>query len=262
MEPGFAGWGRPLYERVLDAVCPVADGPLLDVGCGAGALCRLAVDRGYPVCGVDSDPAALVGARRLVPEAELLVGALPRLPIPDRSVAAVTCVQVLMHLPNPLAGLRELARVARARAPVAVTIWGSVDECAVGVFGRALAPLLGAPAPVPGAAPSGSAWAERLPTARAPAPPPLHATGRLAKLAGLARLDVEAAEDVRCAFDFPDEPSLLAGLYASELGRRAVARAGRAPVRRALLAGLAPYRGRDGGYRLPNTFRLLVARAR
>ncbi|MDT7641293.1 MAG: hypothetical protein QOC83_5581, partial [Pseudonocardiales bacterium] len=35
----------------------------------------------------------------------------------------------------------------------------------------------------------------------------------------------------------------------------------RAPVRKAVLAGLARYRTPEGGYRLENTFRLLVATA-
>jgi len=82
VEPGPAGWGRPLYEWVLDALGTVSGGPLLDVGCGAGELCRLAVDRGLSVRGVDASPGVLASAARLVPEAELLAGALPALPIP------------------------------------------------------------------------------------------------------------------------------------------------------------------------------------
>jgi len=248
VDPGPAGWGRELYERVLDALGTVTGGPLLDVGCGAGELCRLAVDRGLSVRGVDASPGVLASAARLVPEAELLAGALPALPIPDRSAAAVTCVQVLMQVPNPVAALRELTRVARPGAPVVVTVWGPVEQCAFGAFGRALAPFLGGPLPGGGRGNGG--------------PPPLSAPGRLAKLAGLAGLAVAPVEDVRCPFDYPDERALLAGLYAAEVGRRAVAEAGsRAPVRKAVLAGLAEYRTDSGGYRLENTFQMLVAQA-
>jgi SAM-dependent methyltransferase len=246
METGPAAWGRALYERVLDALGTVAGGSLLDVGCGTGQLARLAADRFIPVSGVDADPAALARAAQLVPEAELSLATLPSLPQPDAAMAAVTCVQVLMQLANPLAALRELARVAAPGAPVAVTVWGPPEQCAVGAFGRALEPLLGAPAAGPAR------------TAPAPGPPALSAQGRLAKLVGLAGLEVDVVEDVRCAFDFVDERSLLAALYNAELGRRAVEVAGRAPVRRAVLAGLAPYRTEDGGYRLENTFRLVV----
>jgi hypothetical protein len=141
-------------------------------------------------------------------------------------------------------------------APVVATVWGPAEECAIGAFGRALAPLLDAPPP---ATTSASRTTSTRPAA---GPPPLHHTGRLAKLVGLSGLEVERAEDVRCPFDYPDERSVLAELYATELGRRAVASAGRARVRRAVLGALASYRRPDGGYRLTNTFRLVVARAR
>ena len=275
MDTGPAAWGRPLYERVLDAVGEVDGGPLLDVGCGTGQLCRLAADRGIEVRGVDADRAALALAARLVPRAELAIGELPTLPVPDRSAAAVSCVQVLMHVPNPLAALRELARVARRGAPVVVTVWGPPEQCAVGAFGRALAPLLGRPGgdrragsgdrgagPGDRRAGSGDRRAGSGDRRLAPGgPPPLSAPGRLTKLAELAGLSAAVEQDVRCAFDYPDERALLAGLYAAELGRRAVAAAGRAPVRKAVLAALADYRTAEGGYRLENAFRMLVARA-
>ncbi|MDT7748285.1 MAG: hypothetical protein QOC67_245 [Pseudonocardiales bacterium] len=245
MDAGPAGWGRPLYERVLDALGTVAGGALVDVGCGTGQLCRLAADRFIPVRGVDADPVALVRAAQRVPEAELSLGELPALPLPDGEAAAVTCVQVLMHLANPLAALRELARVAGAGAPIAVTVWGPPEQCAVGAFGEALAPILGPPPWLRGAGRTG--------------PPELSADGRLAKLAGLAGLADSETEDVRCAFDFVDERALLTAINTAEIGRRAVAKAGRAPVRKAVLAGLARYRTPEGGYRLENTFRLLVA---
>ena len=253
MEPGPAGWGRELYEWVFDALGTVTGGPLLDVGCGAGELCRLAVDRGLSVRGVDANPEVLAAAAQLVPEAELLTGALPSLPIPDRSAAAVTCVQVLMHVPNPVAALRELARVARPGVPVVVTVWGPVEQCAFGAFGRALAPFLGGPLPGGGGRGGGRGNG---------GPRPMSSPGRLEKLAGLAGLPAARVEEVRCPFDYPDERALLAGLYAAEVGRRAVAEAGsRASVRKAVLAGLAEYRTVSGGYRLENTFQVLVAHA-
>jgi SAM-dependent methyltransferase len=246
VESGPGDWGRPLYERVLDAVGAGPGRFLLDVGCGSGQLCRLATDRGMAVIGIDSDPIQLNRAAALVPEARLRRADLHDLPFPDDQASAVSCVQVLMHLSNPLVALRELARVAVEGAPVALTVWGPPQRCAIGAFGAALAPLLGA---APWLAPAGSG------------PPPLSADGRLAKLAALAGLAVQTEEDVSVVFDYPDERSMLAGLYAAEVGRRAVAVAGRPSVRRVVLAGLARYRRPDGGYRLMNTFRLVVGRA-
>jgi SAM-dependent methyltransferase len=246
VESGPGDWGRPLYERVLDAVGAGPGRFLLDVGCGSGQLCRLAADRGMAVTGIDSDPIQLNRAAALVPEARLRRADLHDLPFPDDQASAVSCVQVLMHLSNPLVALRELARVAVEGAPVALTVWGPPQRCAIGVFGAVLAPLLGVP---PWLTPAGVG------------PLPLSADGRLAKLATLAGLAVQIEEDVSVVFDYPDERSMLVGLYAAEVGRRAVAVAGRPSVRRVVLAGLARYRQPDGGYRLTNTFRLVVGRA-
>lgn len=243
MQEGPAGWGLPLYERVLDRVGVGPGDALLDLGCGSGLFCRLAADRGAVVSGIDADPGLLAEAARLVPEGDFRVGDIAALPHPSGAFDAVTCVQALMHIPNPLRALREAARVARPGAAVAVTVWGPEEDCEVRAFGAALSPLL-----------------PRAPARAGPVgPPPLGADGRLAKLAGLAGLTVRETGAVSAAFRFPDSDALLRTAVASALGRRALHRAGGSAVRRAVLDGLARYRGPDGGYHLDNTFRYLVA---
>ncbi|HEY4006583.1 MAG TPA: class I SAM-dependent methyltransferase [Pseudonocardia sp.] len=250
MDAGPDGWGRALYVQVLDALRLAPDAHLLDVGCGNGELCRLASDRGLLVTGVDADPDALRQTATLVPRARLYRARLPELPLADGEAGAVSCVQVLMHLANPLVALRELARVGAEGAPVAVTVWGPPEQCAVGGFGEALAPILGPPP-----------WRYGAARGQPAGPPPLSDAGRLTKLATMAGLAVDTERDVHCEFGYPDERALLASLHAAELGRRAVAVAGRVRVRRAVRDGMARYRVADGGYRLENTFRMLVARA-
>ncbi|HEY2203959.1 MAG TPA: class I SAM-dependent methyltransferase [Pseudonocardia sp.] len=238
-------WGRELYLRVLDELRVAAGGSLVDVGCGGGQLCRLAAGRGARVTGIDTDPAVLARAGDAVPGGRFLRADLHELPLPPGEASATSCVQVLMHLPNPLAALRELHRVAAPGGRVAVTVWGPPETCAVGAFGDALAPVLGPPP-----------W--RVDRGRTSGPPPLHAEGRLARLTTLAGLTVTGDAEVRCAFDYPGETELLTTLYAADIGRRAIALAGRRPVRRAVLDGLASHRLADGGYRLWNTFRMVV----
>ncbi len=185
-----------------------------------------------------------------LPAATLHRAPASALPLPGAGFTSLTCVQVLMHVSNPLAVLREMSRVATPGASVALTVWGPPERCALGIFGAALGPLLGLA--------SGPAFVAATPRAGVGGPPPIGAEGRLAGLAGLA---VRVAEDVRCAFDYPDQDTLLTSVTASELGRRARAVAGTRQVRRAVLAAVEPHRLPDGGYRLGNTFRLVVGAA-
>lgn len=236
----------PLYERVLDRAGVAPGRSLLDLGCGAGLLGRLAADRGAHVSGLDQDFGQARQAAALVPEGSFVAGDMLRLPWRAGAFDAVICVQSIMHVPNPLTALREAARVARPGAPVVVTVWGKEEDCDIRAFGNALSALL------PGAA------ARDRTGDRGPQPPPLSADGRLERLARLAGLEAAEVGEVVCPFRYPDDVALLDGLLGSALGRRALAVADRDTVRAAVLAGLAGYRTPTGGYRLDNTFRYLV----
>lgn len=246
MQDGPHGWGVPLYERVLDRAGAGGGRSLLDLGCGAGELARLAADRGALVAGLDRDTGQVRRAAALVPEGRFVAGDMLRLPYRTAVFDAVACVQSIMHVANPLTALREAARVARPSAPVVVTVWGKEEDCDIRAFGQALSAVLGR-------SPVGHGTGDR-----GLGPPPLSADGRLERLAGLAGLDPAEVGEVVCAFRYPDRDALLAGLLASALGRRALQVADRATVRRAVLAGLSGYRTPGGGYRLDNTFRYLV----
>lgn len=244
-DDGPAGWARPLHAAVLDAV-DVTDGTaLLDLGCGTGELARAAADRGARVTGVDLDPEALALASAAVPKGRFVAGDAHDLG-PAAALggpfAVVSAVQLLAHVTNPLKVLREARRVAVPGGTVVATVWGREEECDVRVFGEALAP-----------------W---LPPRRPPSgPPPLTHPDRLRRVALLAGLAVAGIDEVRCPFDYPDDDAVLGPLLASGIGRAAVARAGPAAVQRAVRDGLRPYRTADGGYRLDNLFRVLVAHA-
>jgi SAM-dependent methyltransferase len=247
VDEGPSGWAVPLYETVLDRAALSRGGSLLDLGCGGGELARMAVDRGARVTGIDSDPGQLERARALVPEATFEVGDIQALPVLDGPFAAVTLVQSLMHVANPLRALRAAARVAAPGAPVLATVWGEESQCDLRAFGAALSGLLG-----PAARPRRDAPGVQ--------PPPLSQDGRLTRLVELAGLGVTETGEVVCPFVYPDEDDLLDDLLASGLGRRALRVASVPEVRNAVLSGLAPFRLRGGAYRLDNTFRYLVAR--
>jgi 2-polyprenyl-3-methyl-5-hydroxy-6-metoxy-1,4-benzoquinol methylase len=51
---GWTGWGIPVYRQVLERLRVGTGQYLLDIGCGAGRLCRIAADRGAQVSGIDA----------------------------------------------------------------------------------------------------------------------------------------------------------------------------------------------------------------
>lgn len=119
----------PLFERVLQRVAVGRGTSLLDLGCGAGVLCRIAADRGAQVTGIDRDAGQLEQAAALVPEGAFDMGDMLALPYPAGSFDVAVCVQSLMHVTNPLTALREAVRVVRPGALVVVTIWGKEESC-------------------------------------------------------------------------------------------------------------------------------------
>jgi SAM-dependent methyltransferase len=122
--------------------------PIVDVGCGEGALAAALPG----VIGLDRSPTMLAAA----PPPAVLGDALT-LPFRDASMDAVACVNVLYHLPEPLRAIEEARRVlrtgglfvaatvARSDSPELAPVWraepSSFDaeeapEIVASVFGR------------------------------------------------------------------------------------------------------------------------------
>lgn len=102
---------------------------ILDAGCGTGGFLRWAVDTLQParVCGVDLGADAIALARGRVPEAELHVRPLHRLPFASDAFDLVLVNDVLQHVPDDdvQASLEELRRVARPGAALVARTGGA-----------------------------------------------------------------------------------------------------------------------------------------
>jgi demethylmenaquinone methyltransferase/2-methoxy-6-polyprenyl-1,4-benzoquinol methylase len=86
---------------------------VLDVGAGTGVSTEeLARSGAYPV-GMDLSIGMLRAGRRARPEVALLAGDALRLPFPDATFDAVTISLALRNVVDPVAALREMARVTR-----------------------------------------------------------------------------------------------------------------------------------------------------
>ena len=117
-DPTFVGY-RDAYVAKMGLA---ADAHVLDVGCGTGVVTRaLAAREGFSgrLTGVDQSPTLVEVARRLADEEgvgdriEFRVGDAHALGLPDESVDAVIAHTLMSHVTEPLAIVREAARVLR-----------------------------------------------------------------------------------------------------------------------------------------------------
>ncbi|GIE32874.1 hypothetical protein Ait01nite_059190 [Actinoplanes italicus] len=97
----------------------------IDVGCGTGrALPALAAAVGPTgrVLGLDFTPGMLAAARRAGRGdcATLLLADARRLPVADATADVIFAAGLVHHLPDPIAGLTELARVTRPGGTLAI----------------------------------------------------------------------------------------------------------------------------------------------
>src|SRR3954471_15408593 len=140
----WAPLAGPAHAAIADQLELRAGMRVLDVGCGGGGFCALALERGASVSGIDAAPAMIEIARRRAPDADLRVGMMDALPWEDGTFDAVTGFNILQFADDPVIALREWARVGGA---LAVCVWGPREECEVNVVESALRDLAGAPEP-------------------------------------------------------------------------------------------------------------------
>ncbi|WP_107068312.1 class I SAM-dependent methyltransferase [Streptomyces sp. CT34] len=152
-----AGFGKLCAYPVpwlLDAAAVGAGARVLDVGTGTGVVAAAAGARGARVTAVDAEPDMVRYAAHAVPEAEVRVAALPRLPFADGEFDAVVGNFVLNHVGRPRAALAELRRVTRPGGRVALTIWAAPAAPGQALLGRAVqAAGVSRPAELPALAP-------------------------------------------------------------------------------------------------------------
>src|SRR5882757_6436699 len=117
-----AGWENrfpddtPAYRAAVGELGLAPGGRALDAGCGTGRalpLLRAAVGPAGTVVGVDLTPEMLREAATLGrgTAGRLVEADSERLPLRDGGFDAVFAAGLVHHLPDPAAGLRELARV-------------------------------------------------------------------------------------------------------------------------------------------------------
>ena len=106
---------------------------VVDVGAGAGGVTARCAADGRRLIAVDGSP-QLAAHARTVHGLPALAGLADRLPLRNGSIDAVLLLDVIEHVPDPVALLREARRVVRDDGVVVVTVpahrwlWSAADE--------------------------------------------------------------------------------------------------------------------------------------
>jgi dolichyl-phosphate beta-glucosyltransferase len=116
-------WFRAKHDLVIETLQAngLAAGTVLDVGSGTGGMLERLRKGGYDAIGAELDPHALdlAGARHGGPMVRAVAEALP---CRSGAAVAVTALDVIEHLDDDVAALRELARVAGPGGLVIATV--------------------------------------------------------------------------------------------------------------------------------------------
>ena len=122
----FMGRYSVLLAPQLAALAGVEAGQrVLDVGCGPGALTTELVRLVGPdrVAAVDPSEPFVAAARERHPGVTIERAAAEDLPFPDDDFDAALAQLVVHFMADPVAGLREMARVTRSGGVVAACVW-------------------------------------------------------------------------------------------------------------------------------------------
>lgn len=118
-------FSEPLAARFADLADPRTGQRALDVGCGPGALTAELVRRlgAADVSAIDPSPPFVDAVRARFPAVDVRRGVAEHLPFPTDGFDLVMAQLVVHFMTDPVAGLREMARVARPAGTVAACVW-------------------------------------------------------------------------------------------------------------------------------------------
>lgn len=239
-----AGFVRPLWEAMLQAVGLHAGSRFFDAGCGSGNASQLVIERGCKqVTGLDAAESMIAIARERIPQGKFVVGDLEHLPFSDGEFDTIIACNSVHFTAHPLQTLKELRRVCAPGGKVAVASLGDPKECDASRVNRAALALLSEP-------PQGNEFTYPF---RISDPGVLDGLMKDAgfKLVGDGKID--------CPMSFPDVETAWTAQRTVGLHQAIMKVVGEPKLREALTRVFESLRTPDGGVVLKNRFRYIAA---
>lgn len=118
-------FSEPLAVQFADIAGVRPGQRALDVGCGPGALTAVLLERlgtGH-VAVIDPSEAFVSAVRARFPDLDVHRGVAEQLPFPDDQFDRALAQLVVHFMTDPVAGLREMARVTRPDGRIAACVW-------------------------------------------------------------------------------------------------------------------------------------------
>lgn len=93
-------YDRAMLSVFAETILGAGNGPVADVGCGAGRITATLHEAGLDAEGIDLSPGMLAAARRDHPGLRFTVGDMLHLDLPDASRAGIVAWYSIIHLPR------------------------------------------------------------------------------------------------------------------------------------------------------------------
>jgi SAM-dependent methyltransferase len=118
-------YSEPLADEFLRLLDPQTGQRALDVGCGPGALSARLVERlgAEAVAAVDPSPSFVSAVQARLPGVDVRRASAESLPFAEQEFDLAVAQLVVHFMTDPVAGLREMARVSRLGGLVAACVW-------------------------------------------------------------------------------------------------------------------------------------------
>ena len=231
---------QPLWQALLDAVNVRGGSRFLDAGCGGGGASVLAHERRAQVTGLDASAALIQIAQQRVPDGVFRVGDLQDLPFAGGAFDAVIAASSIQYATDPVAALRELARVTAGDGSVAVAVFATPDKVEYAAVLDAVRATL--PDPPAGAGPF-----------------VLSPPGTLEDLITAAGMTVSDTAELASSLLFTDMDMFLRGAMSGGGVQAALEVVPAQQIRSALQAAATPFLHDDGSIHFHNAFRYVTA---